>query len=131
MEAGKKETAYKDPQSGSEVTGSSRESGHLVYSEKLSRMVRNENSYFEATDTFYFIDNKGSIYKATNSSLRKLFPAQKDELQEYLDRVYIDFNAEGDLIGILAFLNQSWHCVFMLCESPYCGKGLPKPSWFG
>lgn len=56
--------------------------------------------------TFYFIDQNNRCYKATKSSLHKIFPKYKKEINSHLQETGLDFLNEQDLKTILQFCKQ-------------------------
>lgn len=56
--------------------------------------------------TFYLVDQNNRIYKANKSAFRKIFPEQKQAIQEYVKQEAIDFNDEEDLKKLLQYSSE-------------------------
>ncbi|MGC3945485.1 MAG: hypothetical protein QM762_13380 [Chryseolinea sp.] len=100
----------------------------ILYQSTISLGVRNllvsststiaGNSYIRSTNgeaskqnftsqaTYYFIDKDTKLYKATPSSIRKLFDDHQKTVKEYLNDNNVDFNKGADLIRLLTFCTQ-------------------------
>ncbi|WPP49944.1 hypothetical protein [Catalinimonas niigatensis] len=55
---------------------------------------------------FYLVDQNNRIYKANKSAIRKIFPEQKQAIQEYVKQEAIDFNDEEDLKKLLQYSSE-------------------------
>lgn len=56
--------------------------------------------------TFYVVDQNDRIYKANKSALRKIFPEQKQAIQEYMKAESIDMDSEEDLRKLLQYCSE-------------------------
>ncbi len=56
--------------------------------------------------TFYLVDQNNRVYKANKSALRKIFPEQKQAIQDYIKEEAIDFGDEEDLRKLLQYCNE-------------------------
>ena len=59
--------------------------------------------YYKKEKFYYFLDKDKKSYKATPSSIQKLYYDQRKKIKAYLDENRVDFKIEGDLINLLAF----------------------------
>ncbi len=96
------ETVYDDPRKGKSIN-MTRDPGNMVYSKKLSRMIRNENTVFRRDSSYVYIDGKDETFKANKSNLQKLFPGQKQQIDKYIDDTDVNFKKEEDLKMLFQF----------------------------
>lgn len=57
-------------------------------------------------DAYFFIDVNQRIWKASPSSVFKLFPEHKDSIRQYVKENSVDFTLQQDLIDLLEYCNQ-------------------------
>lgn len=61
---------------------------------------------FSKTKTYFFIDTNNRFYKASKSSISKIFPKHKSTIEKYLKEHPIDVYDEDNLKNLLQFCNQ-------------------------
>ena len=61
---------------------------------------------FSKNTIYYFVDQNNRCYKASKSSLHKIFPKYKQQIDGRLQEAEIDFQNEKDLINIIQFCRQ-------------------------
>jgi hypothetical protein len=66
--------------------------------------VTNETLTFRRDSTYFFIDSKERVYKANDNSLLKIFPHNRVDLQQYFKENDVNFDKEGDIRKVLAFI---------------------------
>ena len=91
------DTPYDHPEGGTETMSISRDMSNQVYSTKHARMIRNEYTVYRRDSSYFFITDKGKVYKATEANLVKLFPDGKKKISEYVSHNHTDFDLEDDL----------------------------------
>jgi hypothetical protein len=64
----------------------------------------NFDRMFSLKDKYYLIDNRGSVYEASASALRRLYPGTEKQLDEYIRIHNPDFHNESDLKQIVSYL---------------------------
>jgi len=62
--------------------------------------------YYEILPTYFFIDKKNSVHRATRPSILKLFPDHKAEVSAYLQKHSPDLESREDLVHLLTYCNQ-------------------------
>ena len=62
--------------------------------------------YYRKFHSYFFIDQKDKLHKATKPSILKLFQNHKESVSAYLQEKDIDFNNGHDLIQLLNFCHQ-------------------------
>lgn len=58
---------------------------------------------FTYRTAYYLIDNNNRFYVPTAGSIRKLYPANKKQIDQYLREQSVDFGKEQDLARLLAY----------------------------
>ncbi len=95
---------------GGKEKNSARDARNAIYSPKFGQMIRNEDTVYERDSSYFFIDAKEKIYKASKSNLVRLFPRHEDKIKNYLDQQTINFKKEEDLIKLSGF------CISLLAN---------------
>jgi hypothetical protein len=98
------ETVYMDH--GRETTSLTRDKSNMIYSPTLSRMVRNENTVYEMDSSYFLVDAKGKVFKASESNAKRLFPHDKKQIEDFLRQEPVNFRKEQDLLRLVQFCNS-------------------------
>ena len=71
-----------------------------------NNFIQNDNTYFEKETSYYFLDKKYRIHKATKNNVLKIFQDHKDDVQLFLKNNTVDFSSQEDLKRLLDFCNM-------------------------
>jgi hypothetical protein len=86
-----------------ETTGISRSQSSTIRTSS-GRTYANEASVFEKDSSYFFIDAKNRIYKASATNAMKLFSDYKNEINNFLKQNEINFKNETDLRKLFDFI---------------------------
>ena len=71
-----------------------------------NNFIQNENTLFEKEISYYLLDKKYRVHKATKNNVIKVFPDHKNEIQLFLKDNNVDFSNKDDLKKLLDFCNM-------------------------
>jgi hypothetical protein len=77
--------------------------GSVNYDRRSSTSVYDR--YYKIAATYFFIDRKRSIHKASKPSILKIFARHAEKINEYMEANPVDFGSEEDLIRLVTFCN--------------------------
>jgi hypothetical protein len=86
-----------------ETIGISRSQSSTIRT-SAGRTFRNEASVFEKDSSYFFIDTKNRIYKASAANTIKIFNDYKNEINNFLKQNEINFKNEADLRKLFDFI---------------------------
>lgn len=67
------------------------------------KLNANAEGVFSYRTAYYLIDNNNRFYIPTSGSIKKLYPANKNQITQYLKARPVDFDKEQDLVRLLAY----------------------------
>jgi hypothetical protein len=70
-----------------------------------NNFIQNENTHFEKEISYYLLDKKHKVYKATKSNFIKVFHNHKGDIQVFLKNNNVNFSNEEDLKKLLDYCN--------------------------
>lgn len=70
------------------------------------KLNANAEGVFAYRTTYYLIDNNNRFYIPTAGSIKKLYPAYKNQITQYLKNQSVDFGKEQDLSRLLAYCDS-------------------------
>lgn len=70
------------------------------------KLTANAEGVFSYRTTYYLIDNNNRFYIPTAGSIRKLYPAYKKQIAQYLKDQPVDFGKEQDLSRLLTYCDS-------------------------
>lgn len=70
------------------------------------KLNANAEGVFSYRTAHYLIDNNNRFYIPTAGSIKKLYPAHKQQIGQYLREKPVDFGKEQDLIRLLAYCDS-------------------------
>lgn len=70
------------------------------------KLNANAEGVFSYRTTHYLIDNNNRFYIPTAGSIKKLYPAHKQQISQYLGEKPVDFGKEQDLLRLLGYCDS-------------------------
>lgn len=70
------------------------------------RLNANAEGVFAYRTAYFLIDNNNRFYVPTSGSIRKLYPAHRKQIDQYLKENPVDFAKEPDLLRLLAYCDS-------------------------
>lgn len=67
------------------------------------KLNANAEGIFSYRNAYYLIDNNNRFYIPTAGSIKKIYPAHKAQIDQYLRKNSVDFGKEEDLTRLLAY----------------------------
>jgi hypothetical protein len=68
--------------------------------------ISNSDRYYMKRSTYYFIDPKNQVRKATRHDLKKILPSKRKAIRHYVDDQAVDFQKESDLRTLATYFSQ-------------------------
>lgn len=103
MRGSEKKGAYQNQNEQGSVTNSAT---FTDITGNVSTLPANNTILLKPTVFFYAIDSNRSFYKISRSSILKIFPRNKKEIEQYIHDQPINFNNEEDIRKIVKFSSQ-------------------------
>lgn len=70
------------------------------------KLTPNAEGVFSYRTAHYLIDNNNRFYVPSPGSIKKLYPAHKKQISQYLKEQQVDFGKEKDLLRLLAYCDS-------------------------
>jgi len=69
-------------------------------------VVTDYDRYYDIRGTYFLVDRKNELHKATKGSIMKLFPGYREKISQYLLEHDVNFESLEDLTNLLKYCNQ-------------------------